>query len=226
VSEPKDRGSDSVRRNRDPERTVRRILDRAVERYDRDGERGVVVTEIAREAGVSVGAVYHHYSGRSGLVAAARAEQFRRTTESDLAAIRQAVEDAETFEQFVAFNRELVRVNRSPERRAARVQRLAALAAAASDDETAAELRWAQRRLTDGLAEVIERARERGWFDERLDARAWAVALQGLFLGSVLADIDDDGDDEAWIRVVEALQDVGIHDRPHRSVPTGTGHHH
>lgn len=218
--EPKKQVSDSVRR-RDPGRTVRRILDRAVERLDRDGERGVVVTEIAREAGVSVGAVYHHFSGRSGLVAAARAEQFRRTTEADLASIRAAVEDAASFEEFLEWNRRLVRLNRSPERRAARRQRLAALAAASSDDETASELRWAQRRLTDGLTDLVERARGRGWFSEELDARAWAVAVQGLFLGSVLADLDD-VDDDAWIRVVEALQDVGI--RARQDDPGGDRH--
>jgi len=219
-AEPKDQRADSVRR-RDPQATVRGILDVAVARFDSDGPDGIVVTGIAAEAGVSVGAIYHHFSGRSGLIAAARAEQFRRTTEADLASIRAAVEDAASFEEFLEWNRRLVRLNRSPERRAARRQRLAALAAASSDDETASELRWAQRRLTDGLTDLVERARGRGWFSEELDARAWAVAVQGLFLGSVLADLDE-GDDEAWIRVVEALQDVGI--RARQDDPGGDRH--
>ncbi len=58
------------------------------------------MTGIAAEAGVSVGAIYHHFSGRSGLIAAARAEQFRRTTDRDLAEILQAVRTAESFRDF------------------------------------------------------------------------------------------------------------------------------
>ncbi len=232
TSEPNDRPPDSVERRRGADRTYRRILDRAVERFDRDGPGGVVVTQIAREAGVSVGAVYHHFSGRAGLVAAARAEQFRRTTAADIEWIRRGLDDAETFEQFLEWNRRLVRTNRSPERRAARRQRLAVLAAAIEDHETADEVRWAQRQLTDGLTELVERARAQGWFTEDLDARAWAIAVQGLFLGSVLADLDE-CDDESWVAVVEAIQQVGIRPpgpaggrEPPPDVPTGTPGHH
>lgn len=190
--------------------TYRRILDRAVARFDRDGAAGVVVTAIAREAGVSVGAVYHHFSGRSGLVAAARTEQFRRTTEADIAEVERALGSARDGQEFLALNRELVRRNRLPERAAARRQRLAALVAADEDPETAVMVADAQRRLTDALATAGTVAAGRGWFDPEVDTRAWAVLMQGLLLGSVVADLDPDLDEAAWIGLVERVQDLAI----------------
>ncbi|MFZ4517295.1 MAG: TetR/AcrR family transcriptional regulator [Microthrixaceae bacterium] len=192
------------------EATYRRILDRAVARFDRDGTAGVVVTAIAREAGVSVGAVYHHFSGRSGLVAAARAEQFRRTTEGDIGEVERAVHTARDGAEFLALNRELVRRNRLPERAAARRERLAALVAAGEDPETALLVTVAQRRLTDSLAAAAERASERGWFDPAVDPRAWAVLMQGLLLGAVVADLDPDLNELAWVELVERVQDLAL----------------
>ena len=190
--------------------TYRRILDRAVARFDRDGAAGVVVTAIAREAGVSVGAVYHHFSGRSGLVAAARTEQFRRTTEADIAEVERALGSARDGQEFLALNRELVRRNRLPERAAARRQRLAALVAADEDPETAVMVADAQRRLTDALAAAGTVAAGRGWFDPEVDTRASDVLMQGLLLGSVVADLDPDLDEAAWIGLVERVQDLAI----------------
>lgn len=209
---PKIGATDSVgrRTGRRGDETYRRILDRAVERFDRHGAAGVVVTAIAREAGVSVGAVYHHFSGRSGLVAAARAEQFRRTTETDIAEVELAVRSARDGTEFLALNRALVRRNRLPDRARARRQRLAVLVAAEEDPETALMVAAAQRRLTDALVAAAATARERGWFAPDVDARAWAVLMQGLLLGAVLADLDPDLDEDAWVELVERVQDLAL----------------
>ena len=210
AQEPNNPVSDSVPRRRDPDRTIRRILDRAVERFDRDGADGVVVTEIAREAGVSVGAVYHHFSGRSGLVAAARTEQFRRTTLADIDELERAMDAATTFEEFQGLNRALVRRNRRGDRVRARRERLAALVASETDAETQLGVRLAQAQLTAALTRAAERARERGWFADDVDAHAYAVMIQGLLLGAVVADLDDHLDESAWVALVERVQDLAI----------------
>ena len=197
-------------RRRDADATYRRILDRAVERFDESGPAGIVVTAIAAEAGVSVGALYHHFSGRTGLVAAARIEQFRRTTEADLQEIERATRTATTFDEFRDFNRSLVRRNREPVRVRARRERLAALAAATDDPETAIGITEAQRQLTDGLTQCAELARDRGWFRPDVDPRAWAAMVQGLLLGAVVVDLDPSVDEDLWIRLVEQVQDLAI----------------
>lgn len=195
---------------RDPDATLQRILDRAVARFDEQGAKGIVVTAIAREAGVSVGALYHYFSGRAGLLAAVRAEQFVRTTESDITDLRQGLSSAETFDEFLELNYALVRRNRRPDRVRARRERLSALAAGEIDPETSFSVQEAQRRLTSALVEGVEQARARGWFAEDIDARAWVVMMQGLMLGAVLADLDAEIDDEQWIALVQRVQDLAI----------------
>ena len=208
-----DTGRSDVRR-RDADATYRRILDRAVERFDESGPAGIVVTAIASEAGVSVGALYHHFSGRTGLVAAARIEQFRRTTEADLVEIERAAGTAAPCAELRGFNRALVRRNREPGRVRARRERLAALAAATDDPETAIGITEAQRQLTDGLTRCAELARDRGWFRPDVDPRAWAAMIQGLLLGAVVVDLDPTVDEALWIGLVELVQDLAIREDP------------
>jgi AcrR family transcriptional regulator len=195
---------------RDPDATLQRILDRAVARFDEHGAPGIVVTAIAREAGVSVGALYHYFSGRAGLLAAARAEQFVRTTEADITELRRGLADASSFDEFLELNYSLVRRNRQPDRVRARRERLSALAAGEVDPETSFSVQEAQRRLTDALVAGVEQARARGWFADDVDARAWVVMMQGLMLGAVIADLDSQVDDEQWITLVQRVQDLAI----------------
>jgi len=139
-----------------------------------------------------------------------RAEQYVRTTESDITDLRQGLSSAETFDEFLELNYALVRRNRRPDRVRARRERLSALAAGEIDPETSFSVQEAQRRLTSALVEGVEQARARGWFAEDIDARAWVVMMQGLMLGAVLADLDAEIDDEQWIALVQRVQDLAI----------------
>ena len=209
-----------ARQRTDPDATVQRILNCALQRFDAQGAKGIVVTAIAKEAGVSVGALYHYFAGRSGLLAAVRAEQFVRTTNADIAELRRSLDEAESFEDFLEFNHELARRNRQPDRIRARRERLSALAAGESDPETSFSVQEAQRRLTDELSAAAEHAKERGWFAVDIDARAWAVMMQGLMLGAVIADVDASVDDDTWVSLVQRVQSLAI--TSHREEPTGS----
>lgn len=55
--------------------TAARILDLATERFSAHGYAAASVDDIARAAGVTRGAVYHHYSSKAGLFAAVAAAQ-------------------------------------------------------------------------------------------------------------------------------------------------------
>jgi len=76
---------------RDSERTTAQILEAAIDLIESEGESGVRVHELARKAGRTMGAVYHHFESREGLIEAARALQFRGRSEEDILAIEQAV---------------------------------------------------------------------------------------------------------------------------------------
>jgi AcrR family transcriptional regulator len=47
-----------------------RLLQAALERFDQDGALGATLDDIRRKAGVSVGAMYHHFTDKTGLAAA------------------------------------------------------------------------------------------------------------------------------------------------------------
>ena len=56
---------------RETESVRRRLLDAAVRRFDADGMLEATIDDIRRDAGVSVGAVYHHFPDKAALHAAA-----------------------------------------------------------------------------------------------------------------------------------------------------------
>jgi AcrR family transcriptional regulator len=55
------------KRARDTEATREAILEAATTCFGRDGFAATGLTDVARAAGVTTGAIYHHFSGKSGL---------------------------------------------------------------------------------------------------------------------------------------------------------------
>jgi AcrR family transcriptional regulator len=69
--------SPRLRTPRSPARAPRareRLLAAALARFDADGALGATLEDIRREAGVSVGALYHHFSDKAALAGALYAE--------------------------------------------------------------------------------------------------------------------------------------------------------
>jgi AcrR family transcriptional regulator len=65
----------------------RRILDAAIRRFAADGVVGARLDDVRREAGASVGAVYHHFPDKQALVDAVRADVLSRYQEGFAAAL-------------------------------------------------------------------------------------------------------------------------------------------
>lgn len=72
----------------DAAKTARRILDVATAHFAAHGYAAASVDEIARVAGVTRGAVYHHYSSKPRLFAAVAVEQQRQVADEIVAATR------------------------------------------------------------------------------------------------------------------------------------------
>jgi TetR/AcrR family transcriptional regulator, fatty acid metabolism regulator protein len=71
-------GPEAPRRTRRSARTRERILAAAVEVFARHGFHGARVAEIAEEAGIAYGLVYHHFRNKDGILAAIFAERWGR----------------------------------------------------------------------------------------------------------------------------------------------------
>ncbi|MFC9330318.1 TetR/AcrR family transcriptional regulator [Kitasatospora sp. NPDC057015] len=63
------------------ESTTGDIVDAAIDLFGRDGYPAVSIDEIARAAGVTKGAVYHHFDGKTALLRAAFVHQEQRRAE-------------------------------------------------------------------------------------------------------------------------------------------------
>lgn len=58
-----------------------RLLQAAQRRFESEGRHAVNVVDVARDAGVTTGSLYHHFGSKEGLYLVIRAEMERRMTE-------------------------------------------------------------------------------------------------------------------------------------------------
>jgi AcrR family transcriptional regulator len=72
------------------EQTRRRLLDTALELYERAGPDGFTLTAVTEASGVSVGSLYHHFGSVDGLAAALYAECMDELLDTLLVALARA----------------------------------------------------------------------------------------------------------------------------------------
>lgn len=170
------------------------ILDSAVRLFARAGIEGTTMQQIAADAGISAGAVYHYYPSKEHLVRAVfedcsrgSQEAFQRGaagSETPLGALRhtgeiawESIKDADADEQTI-LGLEM------------------ALAGARRPEEFGPNRRKLMRSTVDMLEATIRDAQRQGELDSAVDARAFALTLMASYLGSrVLAlDLGDEVD--------------------------------
>lgn len=170
--------------------TAASLLERAVDVIDASGEQAVRVEEISAHCKVSITSLYHHFGNREGLIEAAQAERFARTSRRNIerfVADVDAVTSAEELRPLIArWVRGLVSGSAAPVR-AVRAQVLASALTRPRLKEKVIELNRGQ---FDRIASALARAQERGLLNSALDARATAVSFTCLAFGRVLAEVD------------------------------------
>ncbi len=154
------------------------ILRAAATSIARRGVRGLRVEEVAREAGVSLGLVYYHFTDRAGLLA----ETFRFLNDRAAGYVADAVAAAQDPVDRVA-QRLLSELQDEP----LVVENSAAwgeLRASAVFEEFLREpLRVATARWIDVVADAIEAAQAAGLADSQVDPRAAGARLTALVEG-------------------------------------------
>ncbi len=154
------------------------ILKAAATSIARKGVRGLRVEDVAREAGVSLGLVYYHFTDRAGLLA----ETFRFLNDRAAGYVADAVAATSDPVERVA-QRLLSELQDEP----LVVENSAAWAelrsSAVFEDFLREPLRLATRRWIDAVAEAIEAAQAAGQADAGVDAQAAAARLTALVEG-------------------------------------------
>lgn len=175
---------------RDSELTTAQILDAAIELIESEGESGVRVHQLARKAGRTMGAVYHHFESREGVIEAARALQFRGRIEKDVAAIDDMSERCREPQDFVEGLVGILRASLSPERLDFRWTRVDVVGCARARPRLAGILGAEQHRIAALTTEVFRKAQARGLLRADVDVESLALLAQQATFAFVLSDID------------------------------------
>lgn len=169
--------------------TARRIADAAVTVVARDGFDALSVRSVAREAGVSGGAVQHHFATRAGLLLAAFAHTVD-TMSGRLAAMRHEGTVQETLGRLCEQALPL-----DEERRREAIVWITLSAAAASHPDLAAAHRRGLELFTALLAGIIEAGRARGEVSGSVSPGPAAAVLVAVVDGLTLQGIVQQGED-------------------------------
>ena len=182
-------GAETAENQVDSGDTRRLLINVAIRHLSLYGWEGTQLPSIVDEVHVAKSSVYHYFGSREGLLAAAAAEQYRRTLLAEDARVVDDARACQTEQEFLSFvERELLRVATDPMTIAARKDRVIVAAAALSRDELAVDVASAQRVFVDAMAEIICDAQQRGLINSTVNPTSYASWLHGMTLGRTLTD--------------------------------------
>jgi AcrR family transcriptional regulator len=185
--------------------TVEALIDATISQLELHGTLGVRLEAVAERAGVTLGAIYHHFGDKDGLIDAARLTQFTRHADADTAALRAALSKLTDHEQLMRALPRISAAFQSADRRDLRRRRMENFAATATRPEYAERIAEVQHRVTAELTDLIEDLKARHLIDESADSHALATFIQAYTLGHVVADVDHDPVPvERWNRAILA----------------------
>ena len=191
-----------------PNDTLSLILAEARRVIEERGEAGLRVAELAERCDVAVGLLYHYFKDRQAIIAAVRAQQFAELVDADIDTVDMNIADETTVEGLLTASIANFGANLDDEqRRANRWGRLAILAAAEHNEILRKEVSAQQIRSSRALINVIEKAQSQGLVRTDISARAIALLVEAVPLGTVLADINPETapTQQEWVALITEL---------------------
>lgn len=169
------------RTKEDAEVTRQLILDAALSVFSRQGFAQTRLEEIAQEANVTRGAIYHHFGGKAELYNALLEERFARANRIWQDALAEGGTPVEMLRRMAI--RVLHHLEDDPDFRA--VQEMVIFKTTAVPELSAGleAKRTGTRAYIDYLAQLIEQGIDQGEFRAGLNPRDTALALLGLING-------------------------------------------
>lgn len=190
---------------RDPEATRMAILQATQAMMAVAGDSGVRVAKVAREAGVTTGAIYNQFESREGLIAAALADHLLSSAHRTKTVQAEVGVSAGQNPLFSERYLQEVRYLFTPEARPDRIRWAASFAKAQHNEALAKEIYPMARQVLDSIAEEVRYSQKQGWLRADADPRAVAVLMYGVTIGiAITSRVYDDADDfsdrllDAW----------------------------
>jgi len=172
-----------------------RLLEAALNHLVVKTEADLRVIDVAKEAGVAVGLIRHHFGSRDGLLTAAQQIRLEGAVGADLEAIRAFLGQAQTVDELLAGIRRITIALLDPDRSDVRLSRMAVIGTAHGRPELREDFTATVKMLIDALEGIILDAQKAGLVRTDLDPRATATFIQAYALGMVLHDLDPSASD-------------------------------
>lgn len=189
-----------------PHPTAVALLDVTKRLVAEHGADGFTVEMVLAESGISRGSLYHHFQDFPDLVESALIEINRSYVDSSTELTRQAIEGAESREDFLAAIARVTSVLHSEARFKARIDRVRMIALCADSPSFRDKFGEAQVDLVDSLTEIIHHAQERGWVRTDFDPKALATFMSAYTIGVTLNDVSADPITfESWNELVAEM---------------------
>ena len=183
--------------------TRQRLIETAVEVIGEVGLDAVEMNTLMQRAGVTTGALYHHFRDFGHLLEEAMAVRFPVGVRESLAMITEGLESATTLEEYQQFMRDLAVASQAPQNKARRMERARYLAIAFSSESMRQVISQQQQEMTEELTAALKVVADRGWLRDDLSPKAVAVFIQAYTLGRIVDDITDDPvDPEEWVNLI------------------------
>jgi AcrR family transcriptional regulator len=198
--------ADSERdRSRAEHPTKTKITQAAVGLLETRDVTDLTVDEVLAVAGVTKGAMYHHFDDYAEVLETAMVARFSAGVDWSIAMLELAFEAPVRDADFLAQISRITRLTHAPERAPVRLERARTLALAQHHPRLRRALAVEQQRLTDTFTELFVRAQSRGLINPHVDPHAAAVFIQAFTLGRVVDDISERPvDPEAWFHIIDS----------------------
>lgn len=192
----------------EPHATRVRLLEVATRIIDERGIDAVEIDEVVATAGVTTGALYHHFGSVNGLLVDAVVSLYAANVDENVRAFQSILEDCLSVDEVRRRLAQITRATQDPSRRAVRLHRARVLSQTVAEPDLAERIDTEQRRLTDALTETVVEAQARGWFRADLDPRAIAVFVQAYTLGRIIDDVTTERmSEDAWLTLIDHVID-------------------
>lgn len=196
-----------------PHPTREKLIEVTVQLIGEVGVEAVETAEVLERAGVTTGALYHHFRDMNHLLEEAMARRFPVGVRESLVMLKDGLAKATTLADYQKFMSDLTEVSQAPANRPRRTERAHYLALAFASESFREVIAQQQTEMTAELTDVLQGVQQRGWLRKDLNPKAVAVFIQAYTLGRIIDDISNDPLDPAeWNRLIvtvmlEALSD-------------------
>ena len=188
--------------------TLEMILAEARTIIEERGENGLRVAELADRCNVAVGLLYHYFTDRQAIIAEVRARQYIELARADIDNFGESVEGHGSESDLLDAALRSFGANLDDAlRRRTRWNRLAILAASEHNEVLRERIRTEQERSSAALVTLIEQAQHDGIVRTDISARAIALLVEAVPLGTVLADVNPTmaPTQDQWARLIEVV---------------------